>query len=323
MSYSAKEKREALAFLDQFGLEAAMAYAGVGRATIDGWRKTLRERGTGALANHSTAPTHRRQRHYAPALIAQIKQHRHAIPNAGGQKLRVLLAAWCDANNEPLPSARTLARIIADDPHKMRHAPTRLTPKGKPKPLTRRVHKERYGKSLRADWPGQCVAFDTIVRFVAGYRRYLLTAIDHHSRFAVAAVVPDKSSHSAAHFADLVKQIFPAPITQVLTDNGSEFAGAFAETAKHNHWRHCHTYPKSPKMNAINERFNRTIQEEFVDYHDDLLINRTEFNHRLLTDYLITYNTKRPHAALNYMTPCRTIMNISPESGKRWHRTPV
>ena len=58
-----------------------------------------------------------------------------------------------------------------------------------------------------------------------------------------------------------------------------------------------------------------------MDDHEDRLINRTECNHRLRTDDLITDNTKRPHAALNYMTPCQTIMNLSPESGKGWHRT--
>ena len=159
------------------------------------------------------------------------------------------------------------------------------------------------------------------MRFVAGYRRSIITAINHHARFAIAAVVPDKSSKNAAHFTGLVKRIFPAAITPILTDNGSECAGAFADTAQHNHRRHCHTYPKSPKMNPINERFTRTIQEEFVDYHEDRLINRTACTPRLLTDDLITDNTKRPHAALNDMTPCQTIMNLSPESGKGWHRT--
>ncbi len=31
------------------------------------------------------------------------------------------------------------------------------------------------------------------------------------------------------------------------------------------------TYPKCPKMNAHCGRFNHTIQECFVDYHEDLL----------------------------------------------------
>ena len=34
---------------------------------------------------------------------------------------------------------------------------------------------------------------------------------------------------------------------------------------------HWHTYPKTPKMNAHCERFNRTLQDEFASYHENLL----------------------------------------------------
>ena len=41
---------------------------------------------------------------------------------------------------------------------------------------------------------------------------------------------------------------------------------------------HWHTYPKTPKMNAHVERFNRTLQEEFLDYHEDLLLEPDDLN---------------------------------------------
>ena len=48
-------------------------------------------------------------------------------------------------------------------------------------------------------------------------------------------------------------------------------------------------------MNAHCERFNRTIQENFVDYEDDLLYeDLPEFNNRL-ADWLVEYNTVIPH----------------------------
>jgi len=142
------------------------------------------------------------------------------------------------------------------------------------------------------------------VLFVCGVRRYILTAIDHHSRFAVALAVPHATSNNAAQFAALVQAVFPAPIQQVLTDNGNEFAGAFNAYARAQDWRHNYTYPRCPKMNARNERFNRTVQEEFANYHEDLLADDIRaFNTRLLT-YLGRYNTTRPHFALQYQTPC-------------------
>lgn len=39
-------------------------------------------------------------------------------------------------------------------------------------------------------------------------------------------------------------------------------------------------------MNAHLERFNLTIQKEFIDYHSFLLLNPDQFNRRLI-DYLI------------------------------------
>jgi len=56
-------------------------------------------------------------------------------------------------------------------------------------------------------------------------------------------------------------------------------------------------------MNTYIERFNRTIQEEFIDYFSYLLINPDNFN-RKLVDYLIFYNTERVHCAFqNKLSP--------------------
>ena len=80
----------------------------------------------------------------------------------------------------------------------------------------------------------------------------------------------------------------------MLTDNGSDFMKHFDEEIRRLHKNHWHTYPKTPKMNAHVERFNRTIQEEFIDYHVELLITPDEFDHRLIP-LLIWYNAERSH----------------------------
>lgn len=98
-------------------------------------------------------------------------------------------------------------------------------------------------------------------------------------------------------------------LSPVLTDNGSEFKKHFTEALKELHLVHYHTYPKTPQMNAHLERFNRTIQDEFIDFHTYLLINPEEFNQKLI-DYLIFYNTERVHYAFqNKLSPIQFIMN--------------
>jgi transposase InsO family protein len=70
-----------------------------------------------------------------------------------------------------------------------------------------------------------------------------------------------------------------------------------------NHW---HTYPKTPKMNAHCERFNRTLQDELVDDNLYDLEDTDEFNDKM-SDYLFWYNAKRPHYALGQISPIEYI----------------
>jgi transposase InsO family protein len=66
--------------------------------------------------------------------------------------------------------------------------------------------------------------------------------------------------------------LLPAKPQVLLSDNGSEFEADFAKTLDAHGIARWYTYPKTPKMNAHIERFNRTIQESFVDYHEELLL---------------------------------------------------
>ena len=113
-----------------------------------------------------------------------------------------------------------------------------------------------------------------------------------------------------AEFFDLCLKVFPFPIEFVLTDNGSEFAKDFSKKLKELHLTHFHTYPKTPKMNAHCGRFNKTIQEEFSNYHKRDLINPDTFNRKLL-DYLLWYNTQRVHCAFqNKLSPLQFLISI-------------
>jgi len=58
-----------------------------------------------------------------------------------------------------------------------------------------------------------------------------------------------------------------------------------------------YTYPKTPKMNAHAERFHRTIQESFVDDHEELLFTALALFNRKLADWLVFDNASAsaPH----------------------------
>jgi hypothetical protein len=87
----------------------------------------------------------------------------------------------------------------------------------------------------------------------------------------------------------------------------------FDEEVRRLHKNHWHTYPKTPKMNAHVERFNRTIQEEFIDYHQDLLLDPDQFNRQLIP-WLIWYNAERPHWALKLDSPVQFLLKTKSRS---------
>jgi transposase InsO family protein len=185
--------------------------------------------------------------------------------------------------------------------------PIRVSHFGKVKPL-KRAKKLRKPKGFIADQPGHLVELDSIERLVFGVRRYIITFVDVFSKFTFAYAYLGHSSRTAADFFSKVKQIFPFEIKHLQTDNGSEFAKEFALMINQTSSTHFHTYPKTPQANGHIERYNRTIQEEYVDYHASELNNLELFNSNLM-DYLIWYNTERPHWSLNLKSPIQFLLS--------------
>ncbi len=132
---------------------------------------------------------------WPPALSQEIRRLRTTYPNLGQAKLPVLLRPWCAQQNLALPSVSTLGRLTARAPDKLRHAPSRLAARDRPKPVAR-PRKARPPKGIRHG-PLQVFACDTVVRLQAGLRRYLFTFIDPHTHFAVAFAAATPSSRQA------------------------------------------------------------------------------------------------------------------------------
>jgi len=76
-------------------------------------------------------------------------------------------------------------------------------------------------------------------------------------------------------------------------------------------------------MQSEVERFNRTLSEAFIQSNRQLLAyNLEEFNKQLM-DWLLWYNTRRPHWSLELKSPLRYICDQLPtkESHKWWTST--
>ena len=160
---------------------------------------------------------------------------------------------------------------------------------------------------------------DSIVLYLPWGKRYILTAVDYFNRLGLARSYTTKSSLSAFDFLLRLNIVVDGKIAAILSDNGSEFAKYFEAACKKLNIAHFFTRIRTPEDNPKNERFNRTIQEEFVEVNEyfEPLLSETNLSqaNRILTDWLIFYNFKRPHQALAYLTPMKYITNIQGLSG--------
>jgi putative transposase len=91
-------------------------------------------------------------------------------------------------------------------------------------------------------------------------------------------------------------------LSVIHSDNGSEFAKTFAETCEQLHIQQIFSRPHTPKDNPCLEKFNHTVQREWLSFSEVGLDDIQEANTDL-TEWLVKYNSIRPHQALDYKTP--------------------
>ncbi|STW64583.1 integrase [Klebsiella pneumoniae] len=317
----AKLRMKALNFWDKHGIRAAADAFDVSTRTLYWWRRLLRTGGPEALIPRSKAPLVRRSRHWHPDVLKEIRRLRTELPNLGKEQIFVRLKPWCEARHFTCPSTSTIGRIIAGAHDKMRMIPVRLSARGKARLIKKRSVKPRRPKQYRPVKTGELIGMDAIELRMGDLRRYIITMIDEHSDYALALAVPSLNSDITSHFFSKATKLFPVAIRQVVTDNGKEFLGNFDKTLQEASIKHIWTYPYTPKMNATCERFNRTLREQFIEFNELLLFEDLNLFNQRMAEYLVLYNSKRPHKSLELMTPVDYILRESKNCNMWWTHT--
>lgn len=305
---TAKQRIRILAFWEKHGNEAAQEAFKISGRTLFRWQTALKKSGgkLDGLNPISTAPKRRRKRVIPKGLEEHILTLRKNHPHLGKEKIQPLLMA---AGYHT--SVSTVGRILTDLKKQGRiSASLRLSFNGRTEEFTeRRVTRK---KKLRRPSGYRVLEVDTVVRFVDGMKRYILTGVDTERRTAFAACYTNHGSGSAADFLKRTQEVLPDCPLAIQTDNGSEFALHFEHACREQDTVHFHTYPRSPKMNAHVERFNRTLDEEFLRWHRTLLRDDVAALNNALVDWLLWYNGERPHYALGQVAPLRYMMSLLP-----------
>lgn len=258
----------------------------------------------------------RRTKHWHPDVLKDFRRLRTELPNLGKEQIFVRLKPRCEQRYLACPGVSTIGRMIAAAHDKMRMIPVRQGSRRKAL-LVKKRSATRRPKHYRP-----LTGMDAIELRMGELRRYVITMIDEHSNYALALAVPALNSDIANHFFSRAAWLFPVGISQVITDNGKEFPGNFDKTLQEAAIKHLWTYPYMPKVNAICERSNRTLREQFIEFNEILLFEDLALFNQKLAEYLVLYNSKRPHKAFALITPVKYILRENKNCNMWWPHTP-
>jgi hypothetical protein len=156
------------------------------------------------------------------------------------------------------------------------------------------------------------------VALADGREAKILTGIDDHSRFIVCSGLMLRATSRAVcrHLAAALSR-HGVP-QEILTDNGKVFTGRFGHRdievlfdriCRENGIDHLLTAPRRPQTTGKIERFHRTMRQEFLTGR---VFESPEHAQAELDRWVETYNTERPHSALDMATPASRFVLAEP-----------
>lgn len=270
-------------------------YYGIARKTFYKWFNRFDETNLSTLEDQSKVPHTTRQKEYTPLQYSRVVGLRKKYIRYGKEKILKKYQRY-------YPTDKTLSDwnvqcIIQQSGIYYKPAKNARTQVKRAKAR----NKKRISELKIKPKIGYLLCVDTIVKYINGKKRYIVTAIDKYGKLAYARMYGNHSSLSTQDFLLRLNYLLDSKIENIQTDNGSEFAKYFNVACLKLGLGRYHSRVRTPKDNPDIERFNRTLKEEFIQ-----LGNMTEnidlFNLRL-TEWLIEYNFERPHQTLEYLTP--------------------
>ena len=263
------------------------------RKTFYKWHNRFDNANLRTLEDRDRAPKRKRQREITFLQEQRIIQLRKKYLRWGKEKLAII---YRQLYQEKISSWK-IQKVI--EKYKLYYHPVK-TEKLRRK-RARAQKKKRITELKTKPLLGFTLHLDTVVIYWNSKKRYIVTAIDHFTKVAFARMYTTHSSYSAADFLYRLNYLLDGKIVNVHTDNGSEFAKYFEKACEKLELKHYFSRNRTPKDNPSNERFNRTLKEDFIQM-GNLTFDLPVFN-RNLTEWLVTYNFVRPHETLGQIPP--------------------
>ena len=190
------------------------------------------------------------------------------------------------------------------------------------------LNKERKEKIKRYEksYPGELVHCDTFYLpknlFLDRVKYYLVGVIDDCTRLCYVEVINSvKSANVTKAFFSAYKWfgIHGIKIEEAMTDNGIEFTAYTSKKAKETHFfetmlnifdiKHKYTHPYRPQTNGKIERFWKVLNDEYIRVQTQTLSKEAFINE--LKEFMYSYNYRRRHGGLDYITPLEKLQNVT------------
>lgn len=304
ISSKAQLKLEWIIFYHTIGnnnTRKTVKHFGISHKTFYKWLNRFNEKDLTTLEEQSRAPKKTRQRDINPLQRERIRKLRKKHIKWGKMKLR---QRYFKIYGEYISSWK-FQKVIEEE--NLYFDKAKIQKQRNKRKRAQKQQKKRITEFVKENKINHLWHVDTVVSTLSqGGYRYLLTAIDEVSKLAYARLYTTHSSRQAADFLKRLHYLTEGEMINLHHDNGSEFMKDFKKSCRQLSLPQWYSRPHTPKDNPVLERFNRTIQEEFIEIIDIGLEEVQEFNEKL-TDWLIEYNSIRPHQALDYLTPLEYI----------------
>lgn len=283
--------------------EIAARY-GVSRQSVTIWRKRYERLGLDGLKEFSRRPHHSPARLPAEveALVCELRRtHRRW----GARRISHELTR---RGTHPAPSHATVHRVL------VRNGLVR----------GQEQRRERTYKRWQREAPMHLWQLDIMggVFLADGRECKLLTSIDDHSRFVVAATVLERPTGNAVCAAFTGAMHRHGVPFEVLTDNGKQFTGRFTRPipAEVLFERTCREYGitqrltkrRSPTTTGKIERWHKTLRRELLDEAGAFADLATA--QAAIDVWVRSYNYDRPHQSLAMATPASLFRPHTPLS---------
>lgn len=271
---------------------------GISRKTLHKYLRRFNETNLKTLEERSRAPLHVRQSTITRTEEDRVFELRKATKCIQGKKK--LQQSYRRKYHEDISTHKVQQTInkfhlFPDKVDRQLQIKKRQYQKGNQNKV--RMHRFDKKKELGFLWHT-----DSIIINWYGKRRVIITALEEQTKIAFAHIYSSDSSRSATDFLKRLLYLSNNQVTNIHHDNGSEFAGEFEESCRLLNIQQIYSRVRRPKDNAALERFNRTIQEEWLAVSETGLDSTEEANHDM-TEWLVEYNFQRPHQSLAYQTP--------------------